>query len=542
MTTTDAGTGFDVDAYVAQLLAEYGGPEVSAAELLCDRHDPDAVAFTFIGADLAAHDLTYGELRTRSEQGAAALAALGVEAGDTVATLMGKSPDLVVALLSIWRLGAVQVPLFTAFAWPAIQMRIDGSAAEVVIADPDQREKIEKSPGTVIVVGEAEGDDLSWPELLADQDPGRPAAVTGPDAALVMIFTSGTTGTPKGVPVPVFALAAFQEYIELGLDVRETDVFWNAADPGWAYGLYYAILGPMAAGRRSLLLTTGFSPELSAQVLRRFAVTNFAAAPTVYRAMRAAGPELFEPPIGLRRASSAGEPLTPEVVEWATAALGVPVRDHYGQTEHGMMIINGWHDAIRREVRAGAMGHALPGWSAAVLDDQNVLADVGALGQVAIDTSASPLMWFRGYHLAPDKTAEQFSADGRWYLTGDAGAVDADGYFSFSARDDDVIITSGYRVGPFEIESVMVTHPQVGECAVVGVPDELRGEVIEAFVVARDPAATGPDLVTELQDWVKKEFAKHAYPRRIHFVDTLPKTPSGKIQRFLLRKDRAAQG
>src|SRR5699024_8898556 len=176
-------------------------------------------------------------------------------------------------------------------------------------------------------------------------------------------------------------------------------------------------------------------------------------APTVYRAMRAAGPELFEPPIGLRRASSAGEPLTPEVVEWATAALGVPVRDHYGQTEHGMMIINGWHDAIRREVRAGAMGHALPGWSAAVLDDQNVLADVGALGQVAIDTSASPLMWFRGYHLAPDKTAEQFSADGRWYLTGDAGAVDTDGYFSFSARDDDVIITSGYRVGPFEIES-----------------------------------------------------------------------------------------
>src|SRR5699024_6628877 len=176
-------------------------------------------------------------------------------------------------------------------------------------------------------------------------------------------------------------------------------------------GLYYAILVPMAAGRRSLLLTTGFSPELSAQVLRRFEVTNFAAAPTVYRAMRAAGPELFEPPIGLRRASSAGEPLTPEVIEWATTALGTEVRDHYGQTEHGMMIINGWHDAIRREVRAGAMGHALPGWSAAVLDDQNVMADVGALGQVAIDTSASPLMWFRGYHLAPDKTAEQFSAD-----------------------------------------------------------------------------------------------------------------------------------
>lgn len=542
MTTTDDGTGFDVDDHVEKLLAEYGGPEASAAELLCDRHDPDAVAFTFIGADLTAQDLTYGELRTRSEQGAAALAALGVEPGDAVATLMGKSPDLVVALLSIWRLGAVQVPLFTAFAWPAIQMRIDGAGAEVVISDPDQRAKIEKSPGTVIVVGEAEGDDLAWPELLAGQEPGRPAAVTGPDAALVMIFTSGTTGTPKGVPVPVFALAAFQEYIELGLDVRASDVFWNAADPGWAYGLYYAILGPMAAGRRSLLLTAGFSPELSAQVLRTFEVTNFAAAPTVYRAMRAAGPELFVPAIRLRRASSAGEPLTPEVIEWAKTTLGTEVRDHYGQTEHGMMIINGWHDAIRREVRPGSMGHALPGWSAAVLDDQNVLADVGALGQVAIDTSASPLMWFRGYHRAPDKTAEQFSADGRWYLTGDAGAVDADGYFSFSARDDDVIITSGYRVGPFEIESVLVTHPQVGECAVVGVPDELRGEVIEAFVVARDAAATGPDLVTELQDWVKKEFAKHAYPRRIHFVDTLPKTPSGKIQRFLLRKDRAAQG
>ena len=534
-----------------QLLAIYDIPGASAAEFLCDRHDPDAVAFTIIDADLSGRDITYGELKTESEKVAAALAELGVSEGDRVATLMSKSADLVFTLVGIWRLGAVHMPLFTAFAWPAIEMRITGGDAKVIISDADQRGKIEKTDVPVVVAGladcpEAREGDLDLATIVAAQEPGRPAAVTGPNAGMVMLFTSGTTGTPKGVVVPVRALAAFHQYIETGLDVRADDVFWNGADPGWAYGLYYGILGPLAVGRRSLLLHARYSPELAFAVLQYFHVTNFAAAPTVYRTMRAKA-DIAPADVTLRRASAAGEPLTPEVIDWSVGQFGVEVRDQYGQTEHGMFIINPWHDALREDVRPGSMGVPLPGWSCTVLAaDADVPAPAGELGRVAIDVPASPLMWFTGYHEAPEKTAERFSADGRWYYTGDAAKLDADGHFYFSSRDDDVIIMSGYRIGPFDVESVLAQHPDVLESAVIGVPDDLAGEVLEAYVVLRegvlpDGVFDDDDKVSELQKWVKTEFAAHAFPRKIHFARELPKTPSGKIQRFLLRKERSAQ-
>ncbi|MFI5499022.1 AMP-binding protein [Nocardia asteroides] len=534
----------DADARVRDLLERYDGPEACAAELLCDGHPAERVAFTIVESDLSAHALTYGELRERSARFAAALADLGVGPGDRVATLMGKSAELVVALLGIWRRGAVHVPLFTAFAPPAIGFRLTASHAAVVIADADQAPKLVASedipadPDRVtIVVGTAEMPGaLRFDELLAAADPADPCAAAvavGGDGLLVQLFTSGTTGTPKGVPIPVRALASFHAYQEFALDVRPDDVFWNAADPGWAYGLYYAILGPLATGVPSLLLHAGFSAPLTLEVLRRFEVTNFAAAPTVYRALRAG--EVPEG-IALRRASSAGEPLTPDVVAWSERALGVAVRDHYGQTEHGMVICHAWHPALDRPAPAGSMGAQLPGWTCAVLaEDADVEAAPGAVGRVAIDTDHSPLLWFLGYLDAPERTASRFSADGRWYLTGDVGARDADGFFRFSARDDDVIIMAGYRIGPFEVESVLVLHDQVVEAAVVGMPDELRGEVLEAFVVLRDGVAGTPELTTELQRLVKDKFAAHAYPRAIHYVRSLPKTPSGKVQRFVLR-------
>ncbi|KZO60105.1 MULTISPECIES: AMP-binding protein [Dietzia] len=529
-----------------ELLAIYDVPGASAAEFLCDRHDPDAVAFTVIEPDLSGRDITYSELRTESEKVAAALAALGVTQGDRVATLMSKSADLVFMLMGIWRLGAVHMPLFTAFAWPAIEMRITGGDAKVIVSDADQRGKLETTSVPVVVAGladcpEAREGDLDLATVVAAREPGHPAAVTGPDAGMVMLFTSGTTGTPKGVVVPVRALAAFHQYIETGLDVRADDVFWNGADPGWAYGLYYGILGPLAVGRRSLLLHARYTPELAFAVLQYYRVTNFAAAPTVYRTMRAKR-DIAPADVKLRRASAAGEPLTPEVIEWSREQFGVEVRDQYGQTEHGMFIINPWHDSLREEVRPGSMGVPLPGWSCTVLAaDSDEPAPVGELGRVAIDVPASPLMWFTGYHEAPEKTAERFSADGRWYYTGDAAKLDADGHFYFSSRDDDVIIMSGYRIGPFDVESVLAKHPDVLESAVIGVPDELAGEVLEAYVVLRDGVDGGPETESALQKWVKTEFAAHAFPRRVHFVRELPKTPSGKIQRFLLRKERSGQ-
>ncbi|MER7609823.1 AMP-binding protein [Nocardioides sp. NPDC127503] len=512
----------DVSAQVAAWLAKFDSPEACAAELLCDRHDPSAVAFTFIAPDLSSRDLTFGELARTSARMATALAGRGVSAGDNVAVLMGKRVELVVTLMALWRLGAVHVPLFTAFATPAVEMRVNAAGVRLIVTEPSQYGKIEGLLGDD-VSALVTGPELD--ELVSTSEPLARAEHVGGDGTLIRLFTSGTTGKPKGVPVPLRALAAFSSYMRYGLDVTPEDVFWNAADPGWAYGLYYGIVGPLAAGRRNLLLNAGFTAESTYEVLRKFQVTNFTAAPTVYRALRQGD---SGGSIRLRHASSAGEPLTPEISQWAARTLGTEVRDHYGQTEHGMLIVNAWHPEVATPVKAGSMGRELPGFTAGIVD-----------GAIAVDCTASPLMWFRGYDDAPEKTAERFTADSRWYLTGDVGAVDEDGYIFFSSRDDDLILMAGYRISPFDVESALASHPAVAEVAAVGRPDELRGEVLEAFVVLADGAQGTDALVEELQQQVRTGYSAHAYPRRVHFVQSLPKTPSGKIQRFRLRQSNA---
>ena len=509
----------DVERRVQDWLGAYGAEDLDVARVLCDRHDPAMVAFTFVDADLGSQDLTYGELADRSRRMATVLAEQGVGRGDRVPVLMGKRPELVVVLLALWRLGAVHVPLFTAFATGAIQIRVEGSGARLVVTEPDQAEKLTPLGGIEVLQVGAELDGR-----IERAEPLAASVAVGGEGTMLQLFTSGTTGKPKGVPVPARALASFHCYVELGLDVSDDDVFWNAADPGWAYGLYYGILGPMAAGRRNLMLRPGFTPESTVAVMRDFGVTNFAGAPTMYRALSKSG--LVEG-IGLRRASSAGEPLTPDVVAWAREHLGTEVRDHYGQTELGMVINNHWADAVRRPLRDGSMGEPMPGYAAGVVD-----------GQIAIDVENSPLLWFTGYAGDPAKSAERFTPDGRWYLTADTGSVDEDGYYFFTARDDDVILAAGYRIGPFDVESVLITHPDVVDVAVVGRPDPegVRGEVVEAFVVLADGVTGDERLVTDLQTLVRDGYSKHAYPRAVHFVDALPKTPSGKVQRFLLRR------
>ncbi|WP_290061476.1 AMP-binding protein [Amycolatopsis solani] len=529
--------------HVEDLVSRFDHPRARAAELLCDRHPADAVAFTVVEPDLSRRDWTFGELRTRSARLATALADLGAGPGDRVATLLGKSADLVVTLLAIWRIGAVHVPLFTALAPPAIATRLAGSGARIVVTEPAQRAKLGPSEDipaawrlTVITAGAA-GDqrgDHRFERLL--QAPEQPVPVAmGGEATLVELYTSGTTGPAKGVPVPLWAVASMLAYQEFGLDHQETDVFWNAADPGWAYGLYHAIIGPLGLGRRSLMLHSGFSARLTWAVLGAFRVTNFTAGPTVYRALRAAE-DLAPPDLLLRHCSSAGEPLPADVSAWAERALGVPVLDHYGQTELGMAVANAWHPGLRAERRPGSMGRALPGWRLDVLRPETAEpAAPGERGRLAVDLAASPLMWFSGYRGAPGRTAERFTADRRWYLTGDTAARDDEGNFHFTARDDDVILMAGYRIGPSEVESVLLAHPAVTEAAVVGVPDDLRGEVVAAHVVVRPGHDAGPALAAELQALVKARFAAHAYPRIVRFVAELPRTPSGKLQRSALR-------
>ncbi|MGW5715156.1 AMP-binding protein [Amycolatopsis sp. NPDC003865] len=528
---------------VAELKAQFTAPVLDVAWMLCDRHPDDRVAFTVVDAAGAASTVSFGELAAKSHRYARALQELGVGSGDRVATLMGKSADLVTLILAIWRLGAVYVPLFTAFAPQAIALRLEGSGARVVVVDPDQRLKLDPGPDLphdperrVIVTGTGVGS-LADRVAAASAEP-VPAVTTSGDGPLVHMFTSGTTGKPKGVIHPVSYVAGWQIYLEYALGVTQASSYWCAADPGWAYGLYSAIVAPLAAGIPSLLLAGGFSVETTWRTLLDHGVTDFTAAPTVYRGLRSSSVPV-PPGLRLERASSAGEPLTPEVNGWAANALGLAVHDHFGQTEVGMPLANHHHPELARPLKAGSMGRPIPGWSLTVLaDDKDEPVEPGVLGRVAIDVAASPLMTFRDYQI-PAQSEGKFTADGRWYLTGDAGRFDADGDFFFSSRDDDVIIMAGYRIGPFEIESVLAQHPAVAECSVIGVPDDVRGEVIEAYVVLRDGHDASPALATELQQFVKTRYAAHAYPRTLHFIDALPKTPSGKTQRYLLRRRRA---
>lgn len=536
------------DDRVTELLSLYSNPQASAAYFLCDRHDPDSIAYTIVAPDMTSVHLRYGALRSESEKLAAALSSLGLQSGDRVATLMGKSREYLVALMAIWRLGAVQVPLFTAFAPPAIHFRLSGSRCRLVICDAAQRSKLTPEmlpsrivPFGIVTTGAPDDGALSFHELVTSGPAeSMPRTLSG-NSPIIHIYTSGTTGTPKAVVVPLRAIACTHIYAEYALALREDDVFWNAADPGWAYGLYFGILATLVSGVRGILVEGGFSVETTLGVLSDHAVSNFAAAPTVFRALRASA-QKPRSSLRLRCASSAGEPLTAEVNDWAVAALGVPVHDHYGQTETGMIVNNHHHPALRRPLKPGSMGRSMPGWTTAILKpDADELASEGAAGRLAVDLTRSPLAWFEGYADDHRTTSGRFSADGRWYITGDTARMDSEGCFYFSARDDDVIIMAGYRIGPFDVESVLLTHPAVSECAVIAASDEIRGEVLQAAVVLRTGYGASDELTHELQGWVKTRFAAHAYPRRIHYLKSLPKTPSGKLQRYVLRQQLREQ-
>ena len=533
---------------VNELINKYSNSPNSVQYLLCDQYPPNKLAYKIINENMQEYNLSYGELKTQSTLIANGLKKRGIKRGDRIATLMGKSKEYIITLLAIWRIGAVHVPLFTAFSPPAITLRVNGSNSKIVFCDQKQQSKLKPSDDFVPqskldVITTASFEQTPnwadrWEDLLDTNAPVEEEVGLDPDAAIIHIFTSGTTGEPKGVSLPVKALACIEAYAEFAYDLRQTDIFWNAADPGWAYGLYCGILATLTTGTPAILFEGGFSAQATIEIIEKQKITNFAAAPTVYRALRADGVEISAQH-QLRCLSSAGEPLTPEINEWAKAFFGLSVHDHYGQTETSMVINNHHHPELKTKLRDGSMGKVMPGWSATVLkNNEDIPEKPGVPGRVAFIIDKSPFSWFTGYIGNPKKSAEKFSKDKKYYLTGDTGSVDKDGYFYFSTRDDDVIIMAGYRIGPFEVESALSTHNAVAECAVIATPDKVRGEVIEAFVVLMPGTEKSDQLTEDLQRWVKTNFAAHAYPRNITYVGELPKTPSGKIQRFLLRERR----
>lgn len=530
-----------VEETITGWLHRYGADRVELGVVLCDAHPPDALAVVHDGLD-GVERLAYGELGARSRRLAGALREAGVEPGDRVAVMLPKSGVLVVTLLAIWRAGAVHVPLFTAFGPEAAAYRVAHSGARLVVTDADNRGKLADVDVPVLCAGPLRpAGDLDLERAIAD-GPAFDGVPRAGDEPMFVLYTSGTTGQPKGVEVPVRALAAFHAYMRYGLDLRDDDVYWNLADPGWAYGLWYAVVGPLLLGHATLLRAKPFEAEGAFAAILDHGVTNLAGAPTAFRALRAGGvPAGFARRSRLRAGSSAGEPLGAELLAWSRRELGIALHDHYGQSELGMVAGFPHHPALRRPPVPASMGVALPGFRVVVLDEQGREVGAGVDGELAVDVDSSPLHWFERYHDDPERTAERFPHGPRYYLTADAARRDADGLLEFASRADDVITSSGYRIGPFEVESALIAHPDVAEVAVIGTPDELRGEAVTAFVVTAPPAEGSPALAEELREHVKARLARHLYPRHVEFVAELPRTPSGKVRRTALREQWAAR-
>jgi len=532
----DAVAGFRIEDEIARL---DGDPAtgINAYVECCGRHTGEnRLALRAISAGGELREFSFDDLADMSGRVGNLLRQLGVGPGDVVAGMLPRIPELIALILGTWRIGAVYQPLFTAFGPKAIEHRLGYSGARLVVTNPANRGKldeIETCPPIATILGPGDAlpqGDIDFRAALASASPDCEPVMRKGEDLFMMMSTSGTTGLPKGVPVPLNALLAFGAYMRDAIGLRPDDVFWNIADPGWAYGLYYAITGPLLLGIATTLNEGAFNARSTYDVIERLGVTSLAGSPTAFRLLLAEGPEAAARIKGrLRVVSSAGEPLNPEVIRWFDANLAAPIHDHYGQTENGMMVNN--HHGLAHSVRAGSAGFAMPGYRMVVLDEAGNELGPNQPGILAVDIANSPLRWFDGYH-----QAETPAIAGGYYRTGDTVEYEPDGSVSFIGRADDVITSSGYRIGPFDVESALIEHPAVNEAAVVGVPDPQRTEIVKAFVILAPAYQGSPELAEELAQHVRKRLSAHAYPREIDFVAELPKTPSGKIQRFLLRK------
>ena len=507
----------------------------------CDRHAPSGrVALYWEGRNGERAEYSFAQLQALSAQFANLLHDLGVRPGDRVSGMLPRTPELLVTILGTWRLGAVYQPLFTAFGPKAIEHRLGIAGSRVLVTDAGNRAKLDEVPNAPQIITVSGGQaipagDLDFRQALESRsEQFEPVLRTGDDPFLLM-FTSGTTGLAKPLAVPLKAILAFTGYLRDAVDLRPEDRFWNLADPGWAYGLYYAVTGPLALGHATTFYEGAFTVESTCRIIRQYGITNLAGSPTAYRMLKASAAEVERELRGrLRAVSSAGEALTPEVIRWFAEGLGATIHDHYGQTELGMVLAN--HHGLQHPVHLGAAGYSIPGHRVVVLGENGEELPVGQPGILAMDRKRSPLMWFAGY-----QGMETRAFVGDYYLSGDTVELNADGSISFVGRSDDLITTSGYRVGPFDVESALIEHPAVMEAAVIGKPDPERTELVKAYVVLCPQHQPSPELAEELQQYVRKRLSAHSYPREVEFIAELPKTPSGKIQRFLLRNQEIAR-
>ncbi len=485
--------------------------------------------------------LTFRELSLASNRFANVLAGLGLRKGDRVLVMLPRIHEWYEAVLGMIKLGVIPMPTTTQCTAKDIEYRIGKSEASMVVTDAENAEKVEQAAKScdglvrLMAVRGRPGDPwLGYEDEVGRAADSRPGVEPSrSDDPMLLYFTSGTVAYPKMV-IHTQASYGIGHTITARFwqDLKPSDLHWTISDMGWAKAAWGKLFGQWTMGAAVFLHDARgrFDPEIALRIIARYGVTTFCAPPTVYRVL--VQEDLVKSsPMSLRHCTAAGEPLNPEVMMQWREKTGLDIHDGYGQTETVNLVAN--YPCV--PIRPGSMGKPAPGFEIAVLDEDGLQAGPGLEGSIAVRVRPRrPIGLFREYWKDPERTSEVFA--GEWYLTGDRAVMDEEGYFWFVGRADDVIISSGYRIGPFEVESALLEHPAVTEAAAVASPDELRGEVVKAFVVLAGGRDGSEQLAKELQEHVKSVTAPYKYPRVIEFVDDLPKTISGKIKRGELKR------
>src|SRR4030043_866619 len=516
--------------------------KLNAAYNAVDRHlkgpRKNKVALYWQGENGQKQKYTFRELSQLSNQFGNVLKKLGVKKGERVFFFLPRVPELYFGFLGTLKIGAIAGTLFSAFGPQALLDRLQNSDTKVLVTNKELYQrvaKIEKQTSLkkiLLIDTETKQKKGKYPlsELIKKASNKLRCAHMDPTEPAFMLYASGTTGKPKGVVH--HHLAILQEHLTAKwvLDLKEDDVYWCTADPGWVTGIAYEILGSWSNGASTLVYEGRFDPAQWYQLIQDYKVTVWYTAPTAIRMLAAKDSKIVKKYdlSSLRHLASVGEPLNPEAVYWGLKAFVFPFHDNWWQTETGGILIANYPSLTNRP---GSMDKPVPGIKAAIVNDQGKKIDTKKIGNLAIKPTWPSMMtkvWRR------PKKYKSYFVNG-WYLSGDLAYKDKDDYFWFVGRADDVIKTSGERVGPFEVESALVAHPAVAEAGVIGKPDPLRGEIIKAFVSLKPGHRGSESLKKAIQSFVRKELAGHAYPREIEFIDRLPKTRSGKIVRRLLK-------
>ena len=512
------------------------------SDRICLQGKGDKTALHYEGFGGVEKSYTFNDIRLAGNTTGAFLRDLGIKNEDRVCLFMDRIPELYLSFLGVLKIGAIVQPLFSAFGDESLFVRLDNAGTRAIITQrkhlPKVRKIIDRLPSLefIIIVDHHYSKPLESREVafsLEDSEPVENFEIfpTKAESPSVLHYTSGTTGQPKGVKHVHYSLISQYLTTKWVLDLRDNDIYWCTADPGWVTGTSYGIIGPWSLGVTQCVLDTGFSAQAWYRFIEKRRITMWYSAPTAIRSLMKAGDEIIKDYdlSSLRHLASVGEPLNSEAVIWSERIFGKPFLDTFWQTETGSIMITNFPGM---KVKPGSMGKPFPGITGAVLDPQTFepINEPGKIGLIAFRPGWPAMM--RGYWNNEEKYREKF-VNG-WYLSGDRSSIDIEGYYWFTGRDDDVINTGGHLVSPFEVESALLEHPAVGESAVVAKPDEVNMEVVKAFVTLKPGFTPSSDLELEIMNYIRKRLSPLAMPQEIEYMDKLPKTRSGKIMRRLL--------